>query len=407
MDIQTEWNVKGAEYAQAVNKMVEFGEQFGWENWKGEEPIDDRIHLADSVLEKLREANKTNEIKVFRNLYPPSHAPFAEKLNANGQFIGNLCYVSDDTIALVIGASYQEKKAFVLENYKVEQLPENIIAIGKSPQGNCFAIATDENIITYSGWQGVELFKFEYPGNEKLPITQLLPYNDGSKVLLVSSEGIFCLSQNGSELIHPVKDVTDEEWTSSIDMEHAALSPDNKLVCVGDQCSNHRILDNYFTEIGDIYPESSYPHFTLFSKDGTHLIMNACHFYNGTTIGVLVEDVADLSDDDERKTIIDDECRVYSGVAVENYYILGDAYGYIRAFDKAGNKLWRHFLGSTISGMTVSDDESTLFVGTYAGILHKIKLGKEIRDNHTISNGNNFEEFRILFWKDEKQPLIW
>lgn len=407
MDIQIEWKEKGEAYAKAVNEMVEFGERFGWENWKGEEPIDGRTHLADSVLEKLREANKTDEIAAFRNLYPPSHAPFAEKLNASGQFIGNLCYLSGDKIAFVIGASYQEKKAFILENEKIEQLPENIIAIGKSPQGNCFAIATDENIITYSGWQGVELYKFEYPDNEKLPITQLFPYNDGSKVLLVSSEGIFCLSPNGSELIHPVKDVTDEEWASSIDMEHAALSPDNKLVCVGDQCSNHRILDDCFTETGDIYPESSYPHFTLFSKDGTHLIMNACHFYNGATIGVLVEDVADLSDEDARKTIIDDECRVYSGVAVENYYILGDAYGNIRAFDKAGNKLWRHFLGSTISGMTVSDDESTLFVGTYAGILHKIKLGKGIRDNHTISNGDNFEEFRILFWKDEKQPLIW
>lgn len=97
--------------------------------------------------------------------------------------------------------------------------------------------------------------------------------------------------------------------------------------------------------------------------------------------------------------------RVYVGLASRNFYILGDAYGYIKAIDKDGNELWAHYLGSTISGMTISDDQKTLWVGSSSGILHKLILGKGHRDNHTIGNGNHYEEFRLLIWKNE--PQIW
>ena len=99
--------------------------------------------------------------------------------------------------------------------------------------------------------------------------------------------------------------------------------------------------------------------------------------------------------------------RVYVGTTTKDYYILGDAYGYIKAFDKNGNCIWRHYLGSTISGITISDNEQTLWVSTYAGILHKLKLGKRHRDTHTIGNGNHYEDFRLILWKDEEKELWW
>lgn len=109
----------------------------------------------------------------------------------------------------------------------------------------------------------------------------------------------------------------------------------------------------------------------------------------------------------DQYNVIDDSMRVYVGVAIVDYYILGDAYGYIKAFDKNGIKRWQHFLGSTISGITASDDGHTLWVASCSGMIHKLLLGKGHGDKHTIGDGNHYEEFRLLIWKEESQPLKW
>jgi hypothetical protein len=286
------------------------------------------------------------------------------------------------------------------------------VSIGKSPLGNCFAIANRKNISTWFGWQKTALYEFNYPAVSNLTITRLIPFNDGSRVLLVSSEGIYLLWENGFKLIHPEEDAEDEdhEWIC-IDMEHAALSPDNTLICVGNQHSTHRVLNNELVQIADIGPQSEYPHFALFSKDNSQLIMNSCHLYFGMTIGVETNRINGLQIASYKKndkcTIFDRESRVYAGVATSEYYILGDAYGYIRAFDKTGKKVWQHYLGSTVSGMAISEDETTLYVGCCSGMLHKLTCGKGVRDNHTISNADLYEEFRLILWKNEEKPLRW
>ena len=92
--------------------------------------------------------------------------------------------------------------------------------------------------------------------------------------------------------------------------------------------------------------------------------------------------------------------RVYAGVATQDFYILGDAYGYIRAVGKDGHKIWRHYLGGTIKSMALSEDGDVLFVGTYGGRLHKLRLGAG-QDSHTIGNGNHKEEFRLIAYEDK------
>jgi hypothetical protein len=94
--------------------------------------------------------------------------------------------------------------------------------------------------------------------------------------------------------------------------------------------------------------------------------------------------------------------RIYAGVATNDFYILGDAHGYIRAFNMHGKCLWRHFLGSTISGMDISENGKILWVGSYSGMIHKLRLGEGHRDEHTIGNGKHYEEFRLILWKDEE-----
>jgi len=404
-----EWNLKGEQYAKQVNEMVEFGEKNGWKNWKGKEPKDKRSHLADKVIRQLKQANIEKNVECFRDDFPPSHSPIISFLEKQSQSIEQLHFVSEQKIVFLTGTAYQKRQAYFLTNDQALKLDENITAIGKSKQNNIFAIATESKISILKGWEGELINEFILNETSKLGITELIPFNDGNKLLIVTSEGIYLVSKNGEKLIHPLNEDNEEDWSPNMDMENAALSNDNKYTVVGDQCYDHRILDADGNTLGCIGPQSEYPHFCMFSEDDSQLITNSCHFYNGITIGVNSDKLNGVNikayTESEDYKIIDDEMRVYAGLATQNYYILGDAYGYIKAFDKNGNKIWRHFLGSTISGMTISDDEQTLWVGSHSGILHKLILGKGHRDKHTIGNGNHYEEFRLLIWKDE--PQIW
>src|SRR5688572_24685721 len=106
--------------------MIAFGETHGWSNWKGEEPIDNRDHLASPILSLLRKANKEGTIDEFRTHFPPAHAPFINNIQEQGQSIENLCYINDNKIAFVIGAAYEKRQAYLLTNRTVEKLRDSI-----------------------------------------------------------------------------------------------------------------------------------------------------------------------------------------------------------------------------------------------------------------------------------------
>lgn len=407
--IQKEWNEKGEKYAREINEMVEFGEKNGWENWKGDDPQDLREHLSESILQLLKEANLNNTVSTFREQFAPSDTAYFSILKEKGQSIEQLHFIDNQKIIFITGSAFQKRQAYILDNDKVVTLDENILAVGKSNLHNIFAIATKEKITTISGWEGEKINEFKLDKLKNIDISYLIPFNNGNKVLVVTSEGIYLINTNSEVMIHPVPDENDDEWESYLAMENATLSHDNKYIVVGDQDFNHRILDSEGNQIGTIGPQSEYPHFCLFAKDDSQLITNSCHFYNGITIGINSDkfvgaEIEAYSESDDF-TNIDEEMRVYAGLATKDYYILGDAYGYIKAIDRNGNKIWRHYLGSSISGMTISDDETILWVGSYSGALHKIILDKPVRDKHTIGNGNLYETFRLFFWKDE--PQIW
>ncbi|PNW29145.1 hypothetical protein [Formosa algae] len=404
-DLKQEWNLKGSTYATNVNNMVEFGETNGWENWKGEEPKDERGHLAISVFQLLKEANKTHTVTQFRTDFPPAHIPFVHLMQDKGQSIMQLNFIDHGKIVFVTGTAYEQRQAYILSEDKTLKLDESIHAIGKSKQQNVFAIAANNTIVTTQGWEGEIISAFILDKAKDIGITELIPFNDGLKVLLVSSDGIYIISNDDEHMIHPLPDPEDDEWEPYIDMENATLSNDNTYIVVGDQCYDHRVLDNTGKEITQIGTQSAYPDFCLFSKNDEQLITNSCHFYNGVTIGVDASNFNNINipayEGSEDCITIEDGMRVYCGVATSKFYILGDAFGYIKAVDSKGHSIWKHFLGSTITGMTISDDEKTLWVGSASGIIHKLKLNQGLRDNHTIGTGNHYEDFRLIFWKDE------
>lgn len=404
-EIQKEWNSKGEEYAIGINEMVEFGEKNGWENWKGKEPEDNREHLADKVIELLRKANTKNTLSDYRQKFPPAHSPLVKYFEEKGQSIDQIHFIEDEKIVFLTGTAYQKRQAYILNDEEVIKLDETIDAIGKSKKGNVFAIQIGNKITTTNGWQGKIIAEFEINEGGGLGITQLIPFNDGLKVLSVTSEGIFLIDKHQENMIHPEPDLEDEEWDSNIDMENGTLSNDNKFVIVGDQCSEHRVLDSNGKQIGEIGTQSEYAHFCIFSEDDSQLITNSCHFYGGMTIGVNSNKLNGIAieawEESSEYVKIDEGMRVYCGIAYDEIYVLGDAYGYIKSINKEGNLIWRHFLGSTIGGIAISDDNDIIWVASCTGMIHKLRLGKGHRDNHTIGNGNHYEDFRLIVWKDE------
>ena len=417
--LKKEWNEKGEKYAKAANDMVAFAEAHGWDAYKGEEPVDERAHLGEAVFALLKEANERGETAKFRADFPPSNVIFegCEDETGNacekdkiGDKLGNvdqICPLGGENV-LFIASNDDGKTLYLLEGERVSVIAEGVITVGKSKRNEIYALLRRGEIELEKGYDGKgggePIAKFSHDVELTYDEAEILPFNDGKKVLLVAHDGIFLISQSGAKLIHPIYEDEDDDGNAAlyIDMANATLSNDNALIVAGEQCDDHILMDSEGERLGDISAQSSYPHFCLFSADDTQLITNSCHFYNGVTIGVdralLKRGVQIYRDRDF--TLVDDEMRVYAGVATQDFYILGDAYGYIRAVGKDGRKIWRHYLGGTIKSMAISEDGGVLFVGTYGGRLHKLRLGAG-QDSHTISNGNHKEEFRLIAFEDK------
>lgn len=416
---QKEWNEKGEKYAKAVNDMVAFAEVHGWDAYKGEDAVDERegvTQLCEAVFELLKEANERGETVKFRADFPPSNVIFDKKLRKKLRDIDQICPLGGENV-LFIASNDDGKTLYLLEGDCVSEVADDVIAVGKSKRNEIYALLNQDEVWLIRGYDGKSGGELVARFSHELEIiydeAEILPFNDGSKVLLVAHDGIFFISQSGAKLIHPTYEdegEDEDEYELEIAMANATISNDNELIVAGEQDTDeHVLMDREGERLGGIGAQSSYPHFCLFSADDTQLITNSCHFYNGVTIGVdrallkrgLEVGFYDPDGSDEQNfTLIDDAMRVYAGVATQDFYILGDAYGYIKAVGKDGRKIWRHYLGGTIKSMALSEDGSVLFVGTYGGRLHKLRLGAG-QDSHTIGNGNHKEEFRLIAFEDK------
>ncbi|MBF0984517.1 MAG: hypothetical protein HXK63_05225 [Campylobacter sp.] len=415
---QKEWNEKGEKYAKAVNDMVAFAEIHGWDAYKGEDAVDERegvTQLCEAVFELLKEANERGETAKFRADFPPSNVIFDKKLRKKLRDIDQICPLGGENV-LFIASNDDGKTLYLLEGECVSEVADDVIAVGKSKRNEIYALLNQDEVWLIRGYDGKSGGELVARFSHELEIiydeAEILPFNDGSKVLLTAHDGIFLISQSGTRLIHPIYEdegEDEDEYELEIAMANATISNDNELIVAGEQDSDHVLMDREGERLGSIGAQSSYPHFCLFSADDTQLITNSCHFYNGVTIGVdrallkrgLEVGFYDPDDGGEKNfTMIDDAMRVYAGVATRDFYILGDAYSYIKAVGKDGRKIWRHYLGGTIKSMALSEDGSVLFVGTYGGRLHKLRLGAG-QDSHTIGNGNHKEEFRLIAYEDK------
>jgi WD40 repeat protein len=433
--LQDEWRQKTYAYAAAVNEFLVKGLRDGWDT-AGEEPEDPgREHLAATVVDALRDANRTGDLEGLKERWPPAHRPFVKLLEKNGQSIPTVCLLDDGTILARIGAPYERGRVLELSGTRWREVPD-VQHFGRSPNRRYFAIAATEGVRITDGWRGPEVAVCPWPiGLEGMPDgytvapleapptpTRLVPFPDGRRVLLVSDSGIFVLSPDSARRLLPSVDELREhfDWLRSehpdddlsldLDMGHGAVSPDGRWIAVGSQDSSHMVFDEDLNAAARVGTQSEYPHHALFSADGSMIAFNSCHFYNGVTVGVPTRLLPGLETGDyepnEETPILEGGARIYAGASRNDEFVVGDAYGYVRAFDTSGALRWQHFLGSSIGDLDISRDGRTMAVSSYAGFLSLVELDAGRRAAYQIGTGEHFELRRWVIWKGE-EPLVW
>lgn len=437
--LSEQWRSESLAYVSALNAFVKRGIETNWEEVNGsDEPVDTRDHLAAKVLEAVRAANRSGQVDGLREKFPPDHGPFLEMIEENGQGLPMVLLLDDGRIVLRVGATYEPGHVVVISGDEVNRLSDDVIGIGRSPDRRVFAKATAAGVTLHGGWEGPLLAELAWPtGTEGIPlgfearlidgcpsVTRIIPFNTADKALLVSPEGIFVLESAGAVRLLPTTEELREhyEWllekypddplALTLDMEHGALSPDGAWVACGHQSSSHYIFNaKTYEEAAEVGNLSEYPHYALFSHDSKTVALNSCHFYNGQTLGVPLDLLPGLITEpyeiDDRLTLLQDGARVYAGVSRNGEFIIGDAGGYLRAFDAQGLPRWQHFIGSSIGDIDVSEDGKTLVVTTYAGFVCILDLDTGKPDPFAIGTADHRERRRWLFWKNESTPLIW
>lgn len=428
-----EWRRKTYEYVRAINDYVDRGQKLGWRD-VGPEPADPgRTHLSEAALAAVRAANERGAWAELRRRWPPAHEPLIPLLKTKGQSIPVACILDDGSIVARIGAPYEVGRTIRIVDEAVVEIP-HVGFFGRSPDRRLFAVARRHGVQILDGWGGPEVGVCCWPtGLEGVPdgyvvprlteppiATQLIPFPDGKRVLLVSDAGIFVLNGQRARRLVPQEEVLEELFrlwppddplTCSIDMAHAAMSRDGSLVAVGSQDSAHLIFDADCKLVGKVGNRSEYPHYALFGGDDTVIAFNSCHFYNGVTIGVARDLLPGLDtpsyEPDARVVTLQDGARVYAGASRGDELIIGDAYGYVRAFSTAGEYRWQQFVGSTIGAMDLSADHRTLVVSTYAGFISVFQLDAGRQEPHQIGTGGHVETRRWLLWRNEPKPLLW
>lgn len=439
-DVASKWREEGQRYATGVNQFVHKGLTDGWDK-AGNEPAEDtRSALAAKVYKMIRGANEQGQLAELRAQLPAATWPLSGHFQKEMQAVRGIQFISDDEVVFSTGSPWEDN-AVVTVHKDVISVFKEFSLVGASPDNQLCALAGKQGITilqsmnsTLQGEVIAELTWRELNGtiqaldpdfpvlnidslDQELPLEEVIPFNGGQALLLVTSQGIFLARQAGDEpwgvkLLHPdLEEYKEDEMDSiEIDMAHGDVSPDGRWIALGSQGSDHLLYDITTGQVHSFNTESSYPHYAIFTKDQRSVWYNACHFYNGATIAVSLEhaEAGEFPAPAEQDyPVVNEEARVYAAVALESGVVIGDAYGYLRLIDAEGQELWRYYAGSTISGLAVNRDETLLAVGTYGGMLHILDLRSTERSGYEITTGTVREVKRIIAWKNQDKPLWW
>lgn len=433
------WNVGTKTYVDAINQFVATGAREGWDK-AGPEPEDQRDPLGVGLVHVIREANEAGEQEELRKRFPPGHRPLTPFMDDQAQHMRNVVCIDDERVCAGVGEFWKPQGVMIFDATHCEPVP-GALAVARSRDYSHFALLYSNRIDVTAGWGGNIVASWPVPeGNEGIAPTIVAPAAENTLVIdlqltpdaqaavVVMPEGVFRCSAEGVRRLFPskqgmkdiIKDVMDEqegELAFKFDMLHARISPKGDLVALGSQSSQHELVTLDGERVAIFGPvHSEYPHHAGFDDTGEYLAVNSCHFYNGASVVAAVDSLRGMDgepyEDDPRLKVLEPESRVYSSVFAQGLFVLGDAYGYLRARTPEGENAWTHFCGSTLFGMDISPNQRRLVVGAASGFLHLIDLpdpdaeSSGERDPFQIGTSHNHERVRWICWRGE-EPWRW
>lgn len=420
------WQSLGRGHAAAANRRLQ-----AEENATVVVDGDDRPQLAERVLDVVRQANRARAFDELRRRFAPAHAPFAERIQHQGQPATSLFMLQDSRIVVVVGAPWERPRAWMATPESVEPLL-GVLAVGRSADGRTYAVGRPDGVHLTEGWGGpsrVVPWPTTYdPVHAEMPVPNpygrlqvsgLVPFDDGDRVLLVSPSGVFLLFEDRSLLVHPgpsdfgscVDEEGDDAFPLDLPSVHGAVSPDQLHLAVGHQGSGHRLLRAEGpAPLATVEPSVGHPQQAAFTRDGGTVLLSSRRGDQGQTVKLAVERLGgEMHWPAERCIdVIDASAAVGAMMSVGSEVLLGGTDGFIRRCDLAGGpSRGHHFVGGGISALDVTPDGRLVAVGTVAGTVHLIDLAPETIDPYAIGTRPQREIRRWIFWKSESGPLIW
>ena len=404
---------------------------------------DPRTDLAAEILKTAKAvlpAATAAEIAQWRAAFPFGYDALIDAYQENSCDVKQCISLDGNDCAIIVKNFNGHPHSLGVKRGTTWKFDATVQRIGRSHNRKIWAFASERGIETRDGFGGKVLNNFAYPrGNEGLPAwlklgptsaarnaLVVLPFNDGARVLLANQTGVYLLNaatnMAGKEKtlrLHPQqferegpytwpknKDETDRAL--SLDMVHVALSPDEKYIALGDQDSEHLLLNVAGKVVASASP-GNYPHYALFDRASTQVLFNECHFYNGTTGALALNAVAaNAGKPPVTHTLksVDEVLRVYSAAAGADGFYLGGS-GYMNCVDFNGKRRWRHHVGGSINAVEFTADDKFLWTASYSGLLVRSEVRQGAGDPMRVGDSPLWDVERWLFLNDASAPIPW
>ncbi|RYF68363.1 MAG: WD40 repeat domain-containing protein, partial [Comamonadaceae bacterium] len=227
-------------------------------------PSDPRKATAPTVLQVARVvyAHADEDLaERFRQRFAFAPDAYVKRAANAGRFIGPVIALDDGRVLARIGPAYDDTAHWVALHGMRHTALTLLRGLGRSHDRQVFAQSDGQQVTTHRGFEGPVIARFDLPrGNEGLPpevavaagplgqrCDELIPFNDGQRVLLLNPTGVYLLTAAGSgtgvQRLHPQtfeeegpytwpKNQMDDEvggqtiTTLALDMLHMALSRD-------------------------------------------------------------------------------------------------------------------------------------------------------------------------------------
>jgi hypothetical protein len=312
----------------------------------------------------------------------------------------------------------------------------SVHCIGRSHDRRFWAFATTRGIELRRGWAQATTVLFPYPvpqhsvpglspsaDHQALKEAEvLIPFNDGKRLILANRTGVYLLQKNSpvdfsTRRLHPQASAMqaapgEPVRVPSLSLLHVALSPDEKYIALGDQDSDHLLLNAQGDLIAKVSAEN-WSHHAVFDQQSKHVWFNDDNRQSGFTV---TAELAQLNGSSaavdgkpvELKTrLMDAALQIFSSIQDANGVYLGGSGGYIQYVNHAGECQWRHHFGGSVNAIDFSPDGKTLWASSYSGMLERYEIKPGTADPQRIGNSPLWDSARWIFMADMTTPLSW